>query len=174
MKFFIKFIVILILLIAVFAGAFYGAHQLYPQKYSEFIEQSCDEYDVPIDLAYAVIKCESGFDPNAKSEIGAIGLMQITPETFEWILTKIDDKNNEMSDLYDPKTNIRAGIYLLKLNLADFESTEFALAAYHAGRAKTQSWIDEGIKSEDIPYSDTNAYIKRVMITSKIYNLLYQ
>ena len=111
MKFFFKFIIILILLITLFAGAFYGAHQLYPQKYSEFIEQYCDEYDVPIDLAYAVIKCESGFDPNAKSEIGAIGLMQITPETFDWILTKIDDKNNEMSDLYDSKTNIRAGTF---------------------------------------------------------------
>ena len=173
MKLLFKFIIILTLLIVLFVGALYGAHQLYPQKYSEYVELYSEKYDVPIDLAYSVIKCESGFDPNAESKIGAIGLMQITPETFEWILTKIED-NNGMSDLYDPKTNIQAGIYLLKLNLSDFESTEYAIAAYHAGRSKAQSWVDEGIKPEDIPYEETNAYIKRVMITSKIYNLLYQ
>ena len=174
MKFFFKFIIILLLLVAVFAGAFYGAHQLYPKKYSEFVEKYCAEYEVPTELAYAVIKCESGFNPDAESEIGAKGLMQITPETFDWICTKIDSNGIEMTDINDPETNIRAGIYLLNLNLKDFDSIEFALAAYHAGRTVTQSWVDEGIKPEDIPYSDTNAYIKRVMITLKIYSLLYQ
>lgn len=173
MKCLFRFIIILILLIAVVAGMIYGAHQFYPKKYSEYVEKYCHEYDVPINLAYAVIKCESNFDPNAVSDVGALGLMQITPETFEWVQGKMKVEVEGTDALYDPETNIRAGIYLLKLNLTDFDSTEFALAAYHAGRGVTKQWVADGLQPEDIPYNDTNSYIKRVTTTHKIYDLLY-
>ncbi len=174
MKYIFRFIIILILLIIVIGGVIYGAHRLYPKNYGELVEKYCVEYDVPVNLAFAVIKCESNFDPKAESDVGALGLMQLTPETFEWVQGKMGVTVEDRDALLDPETNIRAGIYLLKLNLADFESTEYALAAYHAGRSKTQEWIDGGIKPKDIPYNDTNLYIKRVTSTIKIYDLLYQ
>lgn len=174
MKHFFRFIIILIVVIAVIAGGIYGARQLYPKKYSEYVEKYCEEYDVPTDLVYAVIKCESNFNPEAKSDIGALGLMQLTPETFEWVQGKMKVEIEDADALFDPQTNLRAGIYLLKLNLADFDGIEYALSAYHAGRSVTKKWVDEGIAPEDIPYSDTNSYIKRVVSTIKIYDLLYR
>lgn len=174
MKHLFRFIIILIVLIAVIVGGIYVARQLYPKNYSEYVEKYCEEYGVPVNLVYAVIKCESNFNPDAKSDIGALGLMQLTPETFEWVQGKMKVEIEGTDALYDPETNLRAGIYLLKLNLADFDSTEYALSAYHAGRSATQKWVDEGIAPEDIPYSDTNLYIKRVVLTIKIYDLLYR
>ncbi len=174
MKHIIRFIIILVVLIAVVVGGLYTAKRLYPQRYSDYVEKYCKEYDVPINLAYAVIKCESGFDPKAVSDIGARGLMQLTPDTFEWVQGKMGVDTQSVDALFDPETNIRAGIYLLSINLADFETTEYALAAYHAGRATAEKWINDGVKVKDIPYGDTSKYIKRVTATEKIYGFLYR
>ncbi len=99
--------------------------------------------------------------------------MQLTPETFEWVQGKMNVEVEDTDALFDPETNIRAGIFLLSLNLTDFETTEYALSAYHAGRGVTEKWITDGIGAEDIPYNDTKLYIKRVISTEKIYDLLY-
>ena len=168
-----RFIIVLTVLIVIIGGGIYGAMRLYPMNYGEYVEKYCDEYGVSTDLAYAVIKCESGFNPDAVSDVGAIGLMQLTPETFEWIQGKMKVEVEDTEALYDPETNIRAGIYLLSINLADFETTEYALSAYHAGRGVTEKWVTDGVEPEDIPYSDTKSYIKRVVSTQKIYDLLY-
>ncbi len=168
-----RFIIVLVLLVVVIGGGIYGAKRFYPMDYSEYVEKYCEEYGVSTELAYAVIKCESGFNPNAVSDVGAIGLMQLTPETFEWVQGKMQVETKATEALYDPETNIRAGIYLLSINLADFKTTEYALSAYHAGRGVTEKWVTDGVEPEDIPYSDTNTYIKRVISTEKIYGLLY-
>lgn len=173
MKHFFRFIIVLLLLAGAVAALIYGAKQYYPQRYTEYIQKYCEEYDVPQTLVYSVIKCESNYDPTAQSDIGARGLMQLTPDTFEWVQGKMGVEVEDADALYDPETNIRAGVYLLSLNLTDFDSAEYALAAYHAGRTAVKKWIADGISEEDIPYSDTSAYVKKVMNTQKVYNSLY-
>ena len=64
-------------------------HMLYPRKYGSIVKKEAKEYDLPQSLVYAVIKAESDFDPEAESPVGALGLMQMMPETFDWIQTDI-------------------------------------------------------------------------------------
>ena len=76
-----------------------------PEEYSAFVETYAREYGVPEELVWAVIKTESGFDSSAVSHKGAVGLMQMMPETFEWLTNDILHDNHEVGMLYDPETN---------------------------------------------------------------------
>ena len=62
----------------------------YPQKYSEYVNKAAADYNLPPALIYAVIRTESGFDPDAESSVGARGLMQLMPSSFEWLLQQED------------------------------------------------------------------------------------
>ena len=168
-------VITLILLAAVLIGAIvFGVDYaekkwVYPIKYSEYVEEYSRLYSVDEALVYAVINCESGFDAEALSPAGAIGLMQITPETFRWLQTK-DDTVIEFDDetLYDARTNIKYGVLLLSLNLQEFGNTRTALASYNAGRGKVSEWLADERYSGDsrtltqIPYAETENYVERV------------
>lgn len=170
-------IIIAIGLLAV--GGMVVMRAIYPKNYTEYVEEYCSEYSVDQNLVYAVIDCESGYNKDAVSDVGAIGLMQLTPDTFEWVQSKLGEEL-ETEDLYDPQTNIRYGVYLLRLHLDEFGDVQTAIAAYHAGRGKVNDWLnDEEISKDgktltsDVPYGDTNAYIGKVMNTIKMYDIIY-
>ena len=184
MKHLIKIFIFLLLTGLLIAGSVFGYQKLmrtlYPLKYSEWIYQYAQENHLPVSLVFAVIKCESSFDPDAKSSAGAIGLMQITPPTFDWAKSKYGtDDNLGDSDLYDPETNIRYGTFLIRLHYEEFGDYETAMAAYHAGRGIVGDWLGSSEYSEDgktllsIPYADTEQYVERVMKTQKTYEKLY-
>ena len=98
------------------------------QRYDRFIRNISRDHGISPALVKAVIKAESGFDPNAVSPVGAIGLMQVMPETARRV---------GIHDPYDPQSNIRAGVRYLKQLLDQFEDDEsLALAAYNSGPAK--------------------------------------
>ena len=152
----------------------------YPRKYTELVEIYAREYELDPFLVYAVIKCESNFNPDAKSDAGALGIMQITPETFAWIQTKaMENPNLSENALFDPETGIKYGALLLSVHLSEFKSAELALCAYHAGRGQLRQWIADGKLTEKdtdidhIPFQDTRRYVKRVMETYKSYRKLY-
>ena len=100
----------------------------YPMKYENSIEKYSAQYDVPKTLLLAVIKTESSFDPKAESSAGALGLTQITPETFHWLQTKTGETLSDDA-LSDPETAIRYGALFLGLLLDEFNSAETAVAA---------------------------------------------
>ena len=133
---------------------------LYPMKYEEIVIKYCEEYGVNEALAFAVIETESGFDPQAESEAGAIGLMQMLPETFEWLQSKTGE-SYETKMLKDEEISVKYGIYFLSILKEEFKSDETVLAAYHAGMGKVSEWLsdsdisDDGITLKKIPYSDT-------------------
>lgn len=154
--------------------------QIYPQKYSEYIEKYSAQFGVDEAFVYSVVKCESSFKPDAVSNIGARGLMQLTKDTFEWVRMKIgDDESLSYNAMFDAETNIRYGVFLLSKLKAEFSDNSTTLCAYHAGRGITNKWLktaeysSDGIVVDHIPYSDTNAYVKRVLKTLEIYNSLY-
>lgn len=154
--------------------------QIYPQKYSEYIEKYSKEFDVDEAFVYSVIKCESGFNPDAVSSIGARGLMQLTKDTFEWVRMKIgDDESLSYDEMFDAQTNIRYGVFLLSKLKAEFDENSTTLCAYHAGRGITNKWLEnpeyssDGVVVDNIPYADTDTYVKRVLKTLEIYNSLY-
>ncbi len=151
---------------------------LYPQKYSEQVQKYAYEYGIEESLVYAIIKCESNFNINAVSSAGAIGLMQITPETFEWAKQKLNDTTSKIT-LNDANLNIKYGCYIYSLFIKEFTVKETALASYNAGRGRVLSWLkdksysDDGILLKTIPYKETDNYVKKVIYTQKIYELIY-
>lgn len=145
----------------------------YPMQYSEYVEKYSEMYDVPKDIVYAVIKTESDFDPYAKSSKGAQGLMQLMPDTYEWICGKAEIPYNA-ENITDPEINIRCGVYYLSFCRDEFIIWETVYAAYNAGHGKVREWIsDEEISKNgriiNAPYPETEAYVKKVSNAREIY-----
>ena len=151
---------------------------LYPHKYSDCVEKYSAQYGVDEDLIYAVIRTESSFRTDAGSDAGAAGLMQIMPETFDWLCMRLGEQA-QFSELYEPDTAIRFGTYLLHLLLEEFGDTRTALAAYHAGRGRVAEWLEDASVSpdgqtlENIPYRDTAHYVRKVERAVEMYTKIY-
>lgn len=182
------FLVVLIIL-SVIAFALYKSvpaflkKNVYPKKYSEYVERYSEEYDIDENFIYAVIKTESGFDPDARSNVGAVGLMQLMPIAFKEVSNNIEDnKGLKYSDMYNPEYNIMYGTWYLDYLYEQFGSYELTIAAYHAGMTEVRGWLYSGVLDEDnlnldnIPseYSDTRHYINKVINAYKEYNRLYR
>lgn len=152
----------------------------YPLKYESDIKAASEKYDVDEALIYAVIKTESNFDPNAESSAGARGLMQLMPETFEWIQTYYtDDDGYTTDDLYNYKVNIDYGTHLLSILLDMYEDEGTAICAYNAGIGRVDGWLessdysDDGITLKNIPIEETEQYLEKVRISKNAYIRLY-
>lgn len=174
------FAVVAALLFAAFAGSYRTVMKLsYPHKYEEFVEKYSAEFGLDSALLYAVIRTESSFDPSAVSSADAVGLTQITPETFEWLRMKLGETQGELS-LLDPETSVKYGAFFLSYLLDEFGETPVALAAYHAGRGRVNSWLEDPEISPDgktltkIPISETAHYVKKVTKALNIYSNLYK
>lgn len=123
---------------------------IYPMAYYPTVSKYCAEYGVEPSLVMAVIKAESGFRPRAVSEAGAVGLMQIMPETAVWLT------GGEV-DLFVPEVNIEVGVKYLKYLSAYFSGKEL-IGAYNAGEGKMRVWSDYGEW-----YPETRAYVEKVL-----------
>lgn len=155
----------------------YILSRTHPLKYTEYVEQYSNEYFVPREIIYAVIKCESSFQSDAVSYKGAIGLMQITPDTFDWLNSKTGEELLPEL-LYNPAINIKYGTYFLSMLYTEFGNWNNAWAAYNAGRGRVSEWLlDERYSRDgyltDIPYEETREYVKRVEKAAEVYKRLY-
>ena len=155
---------------------------LYPKTYSEIVSVYAEEYDVEENLIYAVIKAESNFESQAVSNRDAIGLMQIVEETAIDVAKKnnidIDTENIE-EEILDIDNNINIGTKYLSTLLTQYGNIEVALAAYNAGIGTVNNWIEkqviqaDGSDIENIPYKETNNYVRKILRDYRIYNELY-
>lgn len=150
----------------------------HPLPYHDTVSLMSAEYAVPEEVIYAVMSVESDFKSDAQSSKGAIGLMQITPDTFNWLCSKngAEDTNPEL--LYNPETNIRYGTYFLSLLYSEFGVWDTAFAAYNAGRGKVNEWLkspdyNSNGKLVNIPYPETAAYVQKVGKAMLVYKKLY-
>ena len=161
-----------------------GLHKLdlarYPQKYQELVEQYALENQIDPLVIYSVIRTESGFDPDAVSDAGALGLTQITPETFEWLQTKTGETYSKEA-LHDPDVSVEYGALFYSLLLDEFgNDPKTAAAAYHAGRGQVNRWLQNpdysqnGVTLDVIPTKDTNHYVHKVLKAMDIYSNLYE
>lgn len=182
-----SFIILLILLLAAgFATLWVFIEDMilensHPVKYGEYVEKYSSLYAVPEEIVYGVIKTESGFKSDAVSPKGAIGLMQITPDTFEWLRFKMGENDSSSTSdlLYNPEINIKYGTYFLSLLYTEFGIWDTAYAAYNAGRGKVNEWLknpqnnDNG-KLMNIPYKETSDYVKKVSRAVENYKKIYE
>lgn len=150
----------------------------YPKKYSRIVTKQAREYDLEESLVYAVIKAESGFDAEAESPVGALGLMQLMPDTFTWMQSHVGEEY-ETEALLKPEVNIQFGCALLRLLLDEFGDERTALSAYNAGMGNVASWLsdeaysDDGVTLKAIPFEETRLYVEKVLQYKEIYEELY-
>ncbi len=138
----------------------------YPLRYSEFIRVHAHEHGLDPALVAAVVYQESKFDSRATSASGAIGLMQLTPETAHGIAIRTHGSAFHTRDLYDAEINIRYGAWYLKNLFDKYGSERLVLAAYNAGQGNVDRWR---ARREPIQFSETKAYVNRVERLKRIY-----
>lgn len=152
--------------------------QLYPQRYAAYVEAGAQEYGLDPLLIYAFIRTESGFVPQAESEVGARGLMQITQETYEWIHSKLSPQTTpDFDEMYDPQQNIRYGCYYVAACLQRYDGdVATAAAAYHSGWGTVDGLLQtaDGERTlTEFPYTNMNRYVKKIRRNYERYRSLY-
>lgn len=159
-------VILLILLIILLAGGYFLVYFTIDddhRPYMDYIIKYSDQYDLDPKLVTAVVETESNFNPEAKSSVGALGLMQIMPETGEEIAKNFEQDYSE-EDLYDPETNIKFGTYYLRYLFDYYGSMDYAILAYNGGLGNVDLWIKEGILTgnpqdyQNIPFKETKLY----------------
>lgn len=153
---------------------------IYPYPYREYVEQYAALYDVDSSLVASVILNESKFQNDVHSHSGAVGLMQLMPETADWVAKQVGDKSFSADQLHDPQMNIRYGTWYLASLEKEFAGNEvLVLAAYNAGRGNVHEWMQQNNWPADfhevsaIPYEETRAYVWNVLKNQKKYQHLY-
>ncbi len=167
-----KIIISLALLVLVIGVSYlisnYIQRLFYPLDYSEYVEAYASEFGVPEYIAYSVIKVESGFDKDAVSEKGACGLMQLMPDTYKWLA---EVRGEEEKDIFDPKENVKYGIYYLGMLYDRYEDWTLALCAYNAGMGNVDKWLLE--EPFEIRFIETQYYVNKLEVVIDKYKSLY-
>ena len=169
-------LIIVVILVMIFAYNFI-VKTVFPIKYSEYVEKYSEEYDVDKYLIYSIIKSESNFNENAHSSKSAIGLMQLMKNTGDEIGKKIGIEN---VDLYNEEMNIMIGTKYISDLIEKYDGNiNLAIIAYNAGTGNVNKWIEDGVIKadgsdiENVPYKETNMYIRKILRNYKIYKFFY-
>ena len=174
----------LIVLIALGAWALFGRDRIdfsrYPMTYAPEIRAAAAEFSLDPAYVASVVLAESSFDAEAVSSAGAIGLMQIMPDTGEWIAGKLEDEPFDVQRLYQPEVNLRYGCWYLRFLLDRYDEDMYtASTAYHQGQGRVDQWLEDPEYSEDgrtltaISSAVTDTYVNRIMESYAHYQELY-
>lgn len=158
---------IFVVIVPIFLCSFWN---IFPIKYKGIIVEYSERYDLPPELVSSLINAESGFQSDAVSGAGAVGLMQVLPSTASEIARKCGAKD---FDLLNPKTNIEFGCCYLRY-LLDFYDGDvvYALCSYNAGLNNVKYWDFDG-DIEKIPIEQTKNYVKKIIKNLTIYKQFY-
>lgn len=154
--------------------------KIYKIDYKEYVEKYSEEYGVDKYLIYAIIKAESNFNEGALSNKGACGLMQLMDKTAREVAENTIMQYESGVTLYNPEKNIMLGVSYYSNLKEQYKVESIALAAYNAGSGNVNKWIQEGIIKKDgsdienIPYKETNMYVRKILKNYEIYKKLYK
>jgi soluble lytic murein transglycosylase len=142
----------------------------YPLHYSTNVRVYASQDHLDAALLAAVIESESKFNPTARSDAGAVGLMQLTPATAKGIAQYTGGSRFRLSDLTNPDINIRYGAWYLGHLMNKYRNERLALAAYNAGQENVDSWQRAHV---GIQFTETRDYVSKVERLQKIYRKAY-
>ena len=142
----------------------------YPLEYEHIVRGHAENYELDAALIAAVIYRESKFDADARSSSGAIGLMQLLPDTAVGIAVNTEGHQFEVSDLYNPEINVRYGSFYLRRLIRKYGDERLALAAYNAGQTNVDEWIAAG---GEIEFPETREYVEGVLHARDVYARAY-
>jgi len=149
----------------------------FPLDHENALGEGAERHGLSPALVAAVIYVESGFDESVRSPSGAVGLMQVMPSTADEIAHHSGGTTFTSADLRDPRVNVRYGCYYLRLLLERYEgSLVCALAAYNAGAANVDDWMEGSggdLVVDDIPFAETREYVGQVLRYRDIYREVY-
>ncbi|OUL99856.1 lytic transglycosylase domain-containing protein [Variovorax sp. JS1663] len=154
------------------------AEQRFPMPFHDTVLQKSQEIGLDPAYVYGLIRQESRFIMDARSGVGASGLMQVMPATARWTARKIGMNGFTPNQINDRDVNITIGTNYLKLALDDFDgSMALAAAAYNAGPGRPRSWrngpvIEAAIWAENVPFNETRDYVKKVLANTTNYAAL--
>ena len=149
--------------------------QRFPMPLKDTVLRKAKEVQLDPAYVYGLIRQESRFIMDAKSVVGASGLMQVMPATAKWTAKKIGLTNFQVNQLNEHETNVAIGTGYLKLVLDDFDgSMPLAAAAYNAGPSRSRAWrkgpvLEAAIWAENIPFTETRDYVKKVLSNTTNY-----
>lgn len=152
----------------------------FPQAYAKYVKKFAAQWQINENLAYAIMRQESAFKPEAKSFAFAYGLMQIIPPTGDEIANQVGFKGFHAALLNQPLINTYFGTFYLSHLLKKFNGDiVYATAAYNAGPEAVKRWSTKSTSLEKdefielIPYKETREYVKRVLVNHLIYDRIY-
>ena len=149
--------------------------QRFPMPLKDTVLRRTKEIQLDPAYVYGLIRQESRFIMDAKSVVGAAGLMQVMPATAKWTAKKIGMTNFQPHQITDQEINVAIGTGYLKLVLDDFDgSMPLAAAAYNAGPSRSRNWrkgpvLEAAIWAENIPFNETRDYVKKVLSNTTNY-----
>ncbi len=142
----------------------------YPLRYEAIVRGHARNYRLDPALLAAVIYTESKFDASARPQAGAVGLMQLLPETAQGIAARTGGAGFVVSDLENPEINVRYGSWYLRHLLDKYGDERTALAAYHAGQANVDRWRAQG---QGVQFAQTRYYVAKVERLKRVYRKAY-
>lgn len=182
-------VLVALAVLALLGGAWLQVHRTmpawyarlwYPLEYEDAIRAEAARYDLDPALVAAVIQTESGFVPDSRSSAGAVGLMQLLPETARFVATQPDRPSPSPENLEDPAVNVAYGARYLRYLIDRYGTVPLALAAYNGGETNLTAWIDRAARNgqalvipDDIPFSETRGFVTRVLDAVPIYHRAY-
>ena len=148
----------------------------FPIVYEKQVQKNADRQDLNPAIIFGLIRRESAFNQNARSPVGARGLMQIMPKTGQQIARELKERWRNTGSLMNPSTNVKYGSYYYKQLLNQFDGHyALAAAAYNAGPHRVNRWLPKteplaaDIWIETIPFKETRAYVSAVLTYALIY-----
>ena len=185
----IAWLLFALIVVGAVGGAWFQIHRTmpawyarlwYPLEYQDPIRTEAARYDLDPALVAAVINTESGFTPDSRSAAGAVGLMQVLPDTARFIARQPDRPSPSPERLAEPEVNIAYGSRYLRYLIDRYGTVDLALAAYNGGPANVSAWLDDARAKgntlripEDIPFSETRGFVSRVLRAVPIYHRAY-
>jgi soluble lytic murein transglycosylase len=169
------------LMILLFAKSDWMGRWMYPIQYIDDIRASAQNYEVDPYLVAAIIRAESNFETGRESHKGALGIMQIMPDTADWIVSKANFKNVTLEDVHHrADISIQMGTWYLQSLEKQFKKKRVVvIAAYNAGPGNVSRWLNEQVwdgelsNVSDIPFGETRHYVQRVIYYYNKYKDLY-
>ncbi len=151
----------------------------YPAPYRESMQPRLRENGLEEAWVYGLMRQESRFASQAKSDVGAAGLMQIMPATAKWVARKMGMRDYRSALIHETEVNLKLGTYYMKNILTTFDNNAvMASAAYNAGPSRARQWrgekpLEGAIYIETIPFDETRDYVKKVMSNTVYYSKLF-
>lgn len=156
--------------------------QRFPTPFREFMYSSTKSLGLDMAWVYGLIRQESRFIMNARSSVGASGLMQLMPATAHFVARKIGIPHYDHGQVNDVNMNIQLGTNYLNMVLKDLDGSQvMASAAYNAGPRRPRAWrstltrnVEGAIFAESIPFNETRGYVKNVLSNATYYAALFE